>query len=166
MTMTMMVSMTFMLHLTWLDLLMLIQIYNCSRIWLKLHFAILWSKPIHFCHWLLQCKKWKIQTWQNFTNINGSEIVKVYEQCDELKTALTRENQNIDMKKINLLFAEYWGRVDLMTKMLVRGRISMEIMQSWIWRKASRFAKHLLLNFILSWRVLKVANMFSSFLCQ
>ena len=26
-------------------------------------------------------------------------IVKVYEQRDELKTALTKENQNIDMKK-------------------------------------------------------------------
>ena len=45
--MMLMATMGFTLHLAGLDLLMLI--YNCSRIWLKVHFAILWLDPIFFC---------------------------------------------------------------------------------------------------------------------
>ena len=41
-----MATIGFTLHLAWLDLLMLI--YNCSRIWLKVHFAILLLDPIFF----------------------------------------------------------------------------------------------------------------------
>ena len=101
-------------------------------------------------------------------------MVKIYEQRDkncfntEYLDALLM-NQNIDMK-INLLFAEYRGGVDMMAQIFVRapGRISMEIMQSSILRKdLAHFEKHSRLKFAVYRRVLKVElNLFSSFLCR
>ena len=101
-------------------------------------------------------------------------MVKIYEQRDkncfntEYLDALLM-SQNIDMK-INLLFAEYRGGVDMMAQIFVRapGRISMEIMQSSILRKdLAHFEKHSRLKFAVYRRVLKVElNLFSSFLCR
>ena len=87
-------------------------------------------------------------------------MVKIYEQRDkncfntEYLDALLM-SQNIDMK-INLLFAEYRGGVDMMAQIFVRapGRISMEIMQSSILRKdLAHFAKHSRLMFAVCWKV-------------
>ena len=101
-------------------------------------------------------------------------MVKIYEHRDkncfntEYLDALLM-SQNIDMK-INLLFAEYRGGVDMMAQIFVRapGRISMEIMQSSILRKdLAHFEKHSRLKFAVYRRVLKVElNLFSSFLCR
>ena len=86
-------------------------------------------------------------------------MVKIYEECDQLKIGFIHNTwmlcHNNDMK-INLLFAEYRGGVDMMAQIFVRapGRISMEIMQSSILRKdLAHFAKHSRLKFAVCRRV-------------